>query len=342
MRLIRDTNIDFMGKRRIAFLISLAIIVPGLVSMAVRGGSKLGVDFTGGVQVEVRLVPKAGAAQPAGLSIEPVRQAVAAAGYDNRNIQRAGGGEENDFLIHVQATAAGQAVTGDEANVGETTATRIVGALRQQLPGHDVVLRQVQSVGPRVGSELKGAAVQAVLLSMLLVMAYVAWRFEFRFGVTTIIATFHDVLFVLGLFSILGKEMTLTVVAAFLTLVGYSVNDTIVVFDRIREELKIKQRRETYESIFNGAINKTLGRTLLTGLTTLLVLASLFLYGGEVIHDFAWVLLVGILVGTYSSIFVAAPLVIEWQKRADAREAAKAGAGAVPSPAARRTTTSVG
>src|SRR5262249_13228615 len=160
--------------------------------------------------------------------------------------------------------------------------------------------------------ELRFKAIQAVLLSILLVMVYVAWRFELRFGVTTIIAAAHDVLFVLGLFSILNKEMTLTVIAAFLTLVGYSVNDTIVVFDRIREELKDRQRRDPYEKIFNDAINKTLSRTLLTGVTTLIVLIALFFFAGDVVHDFAWVLLVGILVGTYSSIFVAAPLVVEW------------------------------
>jgi preprotein translocase subunit SecF len=187
-----------------------------------------------------------------------------------------------------------------------------------------VELRGIESVGPKVGRELRSAAIQAVLAAILLVLVYVAFRFEFRFGVATIFAAGHDVLFLLGLFSLLNKEMTLTVVAAFLTLVGYSVNDTIVVFDRIREELKLRQKRESAEAIFNHAINKTLGRTLLTGVTTLLVLAALYFFGGDVLHDFAWVLLIGIVVGTYSSIFVAAPLVIEWQKRVDQREAAKA------------------
>lgn len=321
MRLIRDTNIDFMGKRKIAFIVSAATLAIGILSIAVRGGLNLGVDFTGGVQVEVSLEA---AGSQAEVPIADVRQAVAAAGYDNRNIQRAGGGVENSFLIHVQATAAGTEVTGDEVGGAQTTSERIMAELRKTHPDHNVVLRQVQSVGPKIGGELKLAAVQAVILSILLVMAYVAWRFEFRFGVATILAAAHDLLFVLGLFSLFNKEMTLQVVAAFLTLIGYSVNDTIVVFDRIREELKLKQRRESYESIFNSGINKTLGRTLLTGVTTLLVLLSLFFAGGEVIHDFAWVLLVGILVGTYSSIFFAAPLVVVWQKRAAQREAAKA------------------
>jgi preprotein translocase SecF subunit len=323
MRLIRETNFDFMGKRHLAFILSLAVIVPGIVSMVVRGGLNLGVDFTGGVQVEVRILPRAGGSTGE-VPIGAVREAVAAAGYDNRSIQRAGGGQANDFFIHVQATAAGGEVSGDVEGGTRHVSDRIVEELRKRLPDADVDLRQVQAVGPKVGAELRLAAVQAVLLSVLLVMIYVAWRFEFRFGVTTIIAAVHDLLFVLGLFSLLDKEMNLTVLAAFLTLVGYSVNDTIVVFDRIREELRLRQKRDPYEVIFNSAINKTLSRTLLTGVTTLIVLLSLYFAGGEVIHDFAWVLLIGIVVGTYSSIFVAAPLVVEWHKRATAREAARA------------------
>jgi preprotein translocase SecF subunit len=314
MRLIRETNYDFMSKRKWAFIFSLAIIIPGLISMASRG-LRMGVDFTGGTQIEIQVLPKPGA--PAvDASIESVRDAVAAAGHDNRNIQRAGGGAVNDFLIHVQTTG--------ETDEGRHVSDVIVQEVQKRFPDQRVELLQIQSVGPKVGQELKSAAIQAVLASILLVLIYVAFRFEFRFGVATIVAATHDVLFVLGLFALLNKEMTLTVIAAFLTLVGYSVNDTIVVFDRIREELKLKQKRESYESIFNGAINKTLSRTLLTGVTTLLVLLSLYFAGGEVIHDFAWVLIVGIVVGTYSSIFVAAPLVVEWQKRVAEREAAKA------------------
>jgi preprotein translocase SecF subunit len=314
MRLIRETNYDFMNKRKWAFLFSLAIIIPGLISMGARG-LRMGVDFTGGTQIEIQILPKSGGT-PVEASIETVRDAVAAAGHDNRNIQRAGGGEVNDFLIHVQTVG--------ETDEGRHVSDQIVQEIQKRFPDQNVELRQIQSVGPKVGQELKSAAIQAVIASILLVLIYVAFRFEFRFGVATIVAATHDVLFVLGLFALLNKEMTLTVIAAFLTLVGYSVNDTIVVFDRIREELRIKQKRESYESIFNGAINKTLSRTLLTGVTTLLVLLSLFFAGGEVIHDFAWVLIIGIVVGTYSSIFVAAPLVVEWQKRIAEREAAKA------------------
>ncbi len=318
MQLIPETHFDFMSKRKTAFLISLLIIVPGLISMLVRGGLNLGVEFAGGVQIEFAV--RGGATA----DIATVRQAVADAGFDNRNIQRARGAGGDVFLIHLLSEAEGGTVTGEEASGRETVAQRILAKLREHYPGDTIELRKVESIGPKIGSELKGAALKAAFLSILLVMAYVAWRFEFRFGVATIVAALHDVLFVLGLFSILNKEMTLAVLAAFLTLVGYSVNDTIVVFDRIREELKLKQKRESYEAIFNAGINKTLSRTLLTGVTTLLVLLAIYFYGGDVLRDFAWVLLVGIVVGTYSSIFVAAPLVVEMHKRSEARDAARA------------------
>jgi preprotein translocase subunit SecF len=320
MRLIKDTNIDFIGRRRTGFVVSLVLIVVGLVSMAVRGGIRLGVEFTGGVQVEVGV-------EGGRVDIARVRTAVAAAGYDNRSIQRVGGREQNIFLVQVQAAspeAAPRAAADTSATLATTTSDRILEALRAELAPQTVALRAVESIGPKVGGELKLAAVQAVLLSTLLILVYLAWRFEFRFGVATVVAMLHDTLVTLGLFSLFNKEMTLSVVAAFLTLVGYSVNDTIVIFDRIREELLLKQRRESLESIYNAGINKTLGRTLLTSVTTLFVLMALLLYGGEVIHDFAWVLLIGIVVGTYSSVFVAAPFVIEWYNRRALREAQKA------------------
>ena len=350
MRLIPETKFDFIGKRWWGFGSSLFLLVVGLGSMAVRGGLRMGVEFTGGVQVEVEVHSTQLA------DIGRVRAAVAKAGYDNRNIQRLGGRDANVFLIGVQevempgpapapaaAGALGESATrpaGTSATPGSTAASnsggtadtgpggttsgRIVSAVRSEFAPDVVVLRSVDSVGPKVGSELRLAALQAALLSILLILVYVAWRFEFRFGVATVIAMMHDVLVTIGLFSLLNKEMTLTVIAAFLTLMGYSVNDTIVIFDRIREELKLKQRRESMESIFNAGMNKTLGRTLLTSVTTMFVLIALFVYGGDVIHDFAWVLIVGIMVGTYSSVFVAAPLVIEAHRWRAAREAQKA------------------
>lgn len=320
LRLIGETNIDFMGRRRGSFLLSVAVIVIGLASIAVRGGIRLGVDFTGGVQVEVAIESESGIVE-----IGRVRDAVAAAGFDNRNIQQVGSAEDNEFLIHVQTDEVqGAVAASDSVTVPRTTSDSIMESLRAQFAPDPVILRAVESVGPKVGSELRLAALQAVLLAMLLVVVYVGWRFELRYALATLVAVGHDVIVTLGLFSLFNKELTLSIVAALLTLVGYSVNDTIVVFDRIREELKQKQRRESSENIFNTGINKTLSRTVLTSVTTLFVLFALLFYGGAVIHDFAWVLAIGVLVGTYSSIFVAAPLVIVWQKRQAMREAQKA------------------
>jgi preprotein translocase subunit SecF len=308
LQLIKETNIDFIGKRKIGFFLSLAFLVVGLGSIAMHGGLRLGVEFTGGVQLDVGIESSVRG------DIARVRDAVAAAGYDNRNIQRVQQGSLASFLIHLQTVeAAGEEE--DTSTVASTSSDAILEALRQEFAGQEVSLLSLESIGPNVGSELRLAAIQAVLLSMLLIMIYIAWRFEFLFGVATIVALAHDLLITLGLFSLFGKELSLSIVAAFLTLAGYSVNDTIVIFDRIREELKLRQRRESVESIFNAAINRTLSRTLLTSVTTMIVLLALFFYGGDVIHDFTWVLMLGVIIGTYSSIFVAAPVVIEWYHR---------------------------
>ncbi|HZM14776.1 MAG TPA: protein translocase subunit SecF [Candidatus Krumholzibacteria bacterium] len=313
LTLIKETSFDFIGRRKIGFIISLVTLVIGLGSIAFRGGLRLGVEFTGGVQLEVAIAGTTAA------DIAGIRTAVSAAGYDNRSIQRVVSGDRASFLIHLPTTeaATSAASAGAEAarTVAATSADAILQALRQHFPDKTVTLLSLDSIGPKVGSELRLAALQAVLLSILLILIYIAWRFEWLFGVATVIALSHDLLLTLGLFSLFNKEVSLSIVAAFLTLAGYSVNDTIVIFDRIREELKLKQRRESVDNIFNGAINKTLSRTLLTSTTTMLVLISLLFYGGDVIYDFAWVLAIGIVVGTYSSVFVAAPLVIEWYHR---------------------------
>ncbi len=308
LQLIKETNFDFIGRRKVGFVVSVVTLVIGLGSIAVRGGLRLGVEFTGGVQIDVQIDGTTAA------DIVPVRDAVGGAGYDNRSIQAVQQGQRTSFLIHLPSTET-VAETATPSTLGSTSSDAILQALRQRFPNQTVTLLSLESIGPKVGSELRGAAVQAMLLSILLILLYIAWRFEWLFGVATVAALAHDLLLTLGLFSLFNKEVTLSIVAAFLTLAGYSVNDTIVIFDRIREELKLKQRRESVDRIFNGAINKTLSRTLLTSVTTMLVLISLLIYGGDVIKDFAWVLAIGVVVGTYSSIFVASPLVIQWYHR---------------------------
>jgi preprotein translocase subunit SecF len=190
----------------------------------------------------------------------------------------------------------------------------VEGAITKTLSDDSYEIRKVDTVGPKIGEELRKAAVLAVLIALLLILIYIGWRFEFVFAVGAIIALFHDVMITFGIFSILNFEISLKEIAAFLTIVGYSLNDTIVVYDRIRENLKV-MRSESLATIINTSINQSLSRTIITSMTTFFVVFVLFLFGGEVIHGFAFAMCVGIIVGTYSSIFVASALVLDWQTR---------------------------
>jgi preprotein translocase subunit SecF len=216
-------------------------------------------------------------------------------------------GAENEYLIKVKAI-------GDAANVAD----QIKDVLSGGIEGRQIDIRRTETVGPRIGAELKTAAFWAIIYSLVGILVYITWRFQFRFAIAAIIALVHDVLITLGFFSVIGMEISLAVIAAILTIVGYSLNDTIVVFDRIRENLHGK-RRENYAGIVNASINETLSRTIITSLTTILVVLSLVIFGGAVIRDFALTLLIGVMVGTYSSIFIASPVLVEWQNYKSAR-----------------------
>ncbi|HEY4619392.1 MAG TPA: protein translocase subunit SecF, partial [Nitrospirota bacterium] len=210
--------------------------------------------------------------------------------------------EDNKILIRLKQLSA----------TTEPVADRVISIFKQDIPDNTFVVDSSTEIGPTVGRKLQKDAVTAVVLSMIGIIIYIALRFEFRFGIAAAIATFHDVIVVVGLFYLLDKEINLLVITALLTLAGYSLTDTVVVFDRIREYLRVR-RREPIEVIINNGINHVLGRTLIVSLTTLLVLVALFLFGGEVIHDFSFALLIGVLIGTYSSVFVASPLLIVWK-----------------------------
>ncbi len=192
------------------------------------------------------------------------------------------------------------------------------------ITGHEIEIRRTETVGPKIGAELKEAAFWAIIYALLGIVVYISWRFQLRFAIAAIIALIHDVVFTLGIFSVIGLEVSLAVIAAILTIVGYSLNDTIVVFDRIRENLHSK-RRENYEKLVNSSLNETLSRTVITSVTTMFVVVSLVIFGGAVIRDFAITLLIGIFVGTYSSIFIASPVLVEWQnwKAARSQKAAR-------------------
>lgn len=290
MELFRNPNVNFIGVRRRAMLVSAIVIVAGLVSFAIHRGFRMSIDFAGGALVEI------GLENP--VPVADIRAVVSAAGFEGAEITRFG--EEGDYLIKVKSV-------GDAAGVAE----QLKEAVAAGVGGQTVDLRRVESVGPKIGSELRTAAFWAVMYSLLGILIYVSFRFDFRFAVASILATGHDVLITLSFLSFVGMEISLTVIAALLTVVGYSLNDTVVVFDRIRENLGVR-RREDLGTLINTSINETLSRTVITGGTTLLSLGALIMLGGGVIRDFALTLMVGIIIGTFSSIFIASPILIEW------------------------------
>jgi preprotein translocase SecF subunit len=222
-------------------------------------------------------------------------------------------------VLEAEAEFSGE----NEAEGGDIVQNRLTDGIRAAFAENPVVEISKEKVGPKIGAELRTDALWAILYSLLGIVVYITWRFEFKFSMAAIVALIHDVMITLGIFSILGKEINLTILGAFLTIVGYSLNDTIVVFDRIRENLRQRRRNDVYEDVINTSVNQTLSRTVITSLTTLLVVVILFFYGGAVIHDFAFALVVGVLVGTYSSIFIASPILVEWQLARQKRRNAK-------------------
>lgn len=391
MQFFGKTNIDFVGFRYKASILSGIVIIAGLVSMIAKGGLKLGVDFTGGTIIQVRFD------EP--VPIGDVRTSMAKLGYTKAEIQEFG--EKNEFLIRIGAIsekedaashlleglskaaqgvvwrvvlsreqppdpsrgfdgatlvvvegdsipelpllleslrASGYGVIDATAESPTRAAFRLplLGAeakvaneiksnLAQSFPGRTIDIRRTETVGPKIGKELASRAWAAIVVSLFGILVYISWRFEFKFAVGAIAALAHDVLITAGIFSILDKEISLVIVAAFLTIVGYSINDTIVVYDRIRENFGLR-RRESYEGMVNISVNETLSRTIITAGTTLIAVIFLLAFGGQVIHDFALAMTIGIITGTYSSVFIASALVVEWQNRISARRKVTAAA----------------
>ncbi|MCD6527077.1 MAG: protein translocase subunit SecF [Desulfuromonas sp.] len=295
MQLIKpDVNVDFVGKRNMAFALSVVLILVGIVSLIAHGGPNYGVDFAGGTLVQLRFD------EPT--SAEQIKKALIPDTLSSGTVQQFGD-EANEFLIRVQESDSGlQGLRG-----------LILQSLEKVYGVDKVDLRRLEMVGPQVGKDLRTQGLMAIVYAMIGILVYITWRFEFRFAVGAIIALMHDVLLTLGAFSLFGKEIDLPIIAAFLAIIGYSLNDTIIVYDRIRENMG-KHMKSGFAHTVNRSINETLSRTILTSGTTLLVVLALFLFGGGVIHNFAFALLIGVLVGTYSSIFVASPVLIAWQE----------------------------
>jgi len=283
------SKVDFMGVRWTAISASAFLFVLSLVVLVLQG-LNLGVDFTGGTVIEV------GYEHPVDLS--SVRTSLGQGGYTDAMVQNFG--TTHDVLIRLSPRP------------GMSTAElseKVLGVLRQSSSENRVEMRRVEFVGPQVGGELKEAGGLAMLFSTLAILVYVAFRFEYRMAVGAIVAMFHDPVMILGFFAASGIEFDLTVLAALLAIIGYSLNDTVVVFDRIRENFG-KLRKDTPQEVINRSVNETLSRTLMTSFATLLVVIAMFLWGGNVLHGFSLALIIGIFVGTYSSIFVAAPVAL--------------------------------
>ena len=334
-----DININFIGVRKIAFLVSLSMIIISVGSIFLHGGPKYGIDFAGGTLIQIRF--------PTEVPIDDIKSGLATIGITKSSVQSFGEQNQHEFLIRTD-------------RISETSGgflDLLKGALAKST-GNEVEVRRVEMVGPQVGRDLREKALFAMFYALLFITIYISGRFELKWMVSGIIAAalagalyvfnlfnvsvpflitaallvalllfwllelkyamgaivalIHDVTITVGLFSIFDKEFTLPIIAALLTIIGYSLNDTIIVFDRIRENLR-KHHKRSLGFIVNRSVNETLSRTLLTSLTTLIVLATLFILGGGIIHDFAFAMIVGVIIGTYSSIYVASPILLAWQ-----------------------------
>ena len=301
MELVKhDLKIDFLGKRSITMAFSSMLIIAGIASIVFHGGLRYGIDFAGGTLVQLKFeVPPI---------INDIRQGLKSLELGDSTIQEFG--SDKDILIRVERSQEKLQAVGENIRkgVGEVMRTK------------NISLERVEMVGPKVGKDLREKAMLAILYATFGIVLYISWRFEFKYAVAAILALIHDVLITLGVFSVLDKEFTLVVVAAVLTIIGYSLNDTIVVFDRIRENLR-REKKETLESVINISVNQTLSRTLLTSGTTLMMVLALLFLGGEIIHDFALALTIGIFAGTYSSIFIASVFLVIWEGRINPKKA---------------------
>jgi len=337
----KGTNIDFIGKRYIAFTLSALMILIGIISLIFHGGPKYGIDFAGGTLIQIKF------GSP--VEIDRIKSGLSAATLENSSVQLFGDKKENEFLIRTNTPIIANKEFSDSLAEALKTAT-----------GNTPEIRRIEMVGPQVGKDLQQKALFAIFYSLVFIAVYISGRFEFkwmlsiiigaalfgavyffslynlnmgilittallvtfvvfylldlRYAMAAIVALIHDVMITIGIFSIMDKEFNLPIIAAILTIIGYSLNDTIVVFDRIRENIK-KYTKTTFIDIINRSVNETLSRTILTSGTVFIVVLTLFILGGEIIHDFAFAMLVGVISGTYSTVYVANPILIAWQSK---------------------------
>ncbi|MBW1693268.1 MAG: protein translocase subunit SecF [Deltaproteobacteria bacterium] len=334
-------NINFIGKSKIAFYISISMILVSIASLLIHKGPRYGIDFAGGTLIQIKFVDP--------VNIDDIKSGLASIDLEKSSVQQFGDQKDNEYLVRTEI--AGITEQDFSLNLEKALASAT---------GNDVEIRRVEMVGPQVGKDLREKALFAMFYALLFITIYISWRFELKliasgvmagalmsavyslsffnvsipfliavaliitillfwflelkYAMGAIVALIHDVTITVGLFSIFDKEFTLPIIAALLTIIGYSLNDTIIVFDRIRENLK-KYHKNPLDFVINRSINETLSRTILTSVTTLAVVVALFVLGGGIIHDFAFAMIVGIFIGTYSSIYVASPILLAWQGR---------------------------
>lgn len=295
IELVKNTKIDFMGLKKFTFALSGALLILGLVGtvQVYRGQANLGIDLAGGTSIQLKFEKP--------FSLDEIRTILTKSGHAGATLQEVSG--ENILLLKLGAV--GQQ---EEKMVAEP----VVNLLRQSLPGNPFVVESVSEIGPAIGHKLRQDAALALLVSALAIIVYLAWRFEFKFGVAAAFATFHDIFIIVGIFWALGIEMDLLFITALLTIGGYSLTDTVVVFDRIRENIRLR-KKGAFSEVINLSVNEVLSRTIVTSLTTFVAVASLIVFGGIVLRNFAIALAMGIVIGTYSSIFVASPVVALWR-----------------------------
>ncbi len=291
IELIKNSRIDFMGKRHLTFFLSGVFILLGIIGIIQisRGKANLGIDFAGGVAIELRF--------DGPFSLSDIRSALHKGGVTDAELQDIP--DENKLIVKIKKK---------EEEITKLT-DLIINSLKENLPGRDFTVEGTTEIGPKVGKKLRNDALWAIAMATIGILLYIAIRFKFRFSLGATIATFHDVLTVVGIFYLLGKEFNLILLSALLTIAGYSLTDTVVVFDRIRENMRTNVK-ESIEALINRSINEVLPRTVITSLTSLLAAFALYLFGGEAIHDFSLAIIIGVIVGTYSSIFVASPIVL--------------------------------
>ena len=298
MEFLGKTNFDFIGKRNISFVISVIISIIGIIAIIqmFRGAANMGIDFTGGTSVQLKFDKP--------IALADARKALHSGGIAEFELQEVK--EGNKLLVKLPRKSA--LAVGKAAEI-------VPAAFVKAQPGLQVTVDSTTEIGPSIGDKLRKDTIIAVAISMLGIICYIAWRFDFKFGIGAVVATLHDVLAMFAAYYLFGKEFNLLFITAVLTIAGYSLTDTVVVFDRIRENLH-KDLKGSMHKIFNTSINEVLSRSIITSLTTFLAAIALFVWGGEVIHDFSFALLVGIIVGVYSSVFVASPVVLLLEQRA--------------------------